>query len=617
MKITSTKKLIIILLTLICALAVGLGVMWSAAETPSALSATAASAASAEDGAEPDEAELPEEEFEEKEYEEYDPAYDEGELRIIADILGHDYKIVNFYAHAFGKSVDDIYEMLKAEPEDSEEELYPDEAAFEGEEDPGEMTNAQAGAQQISNLMQSYAERKWYVDEAYEDEDWFISPDEANTYATYYVAYALPINSLNSYLSFAKNGEPITATTETNLWGSTAYALGHYNQFIGGGKRLGDQRLFHYWFVWLDPGDEFTLGIRNYANRNQVIVGAQDAPSFFDTYLTYTNPAFYRGYGSYSYWFNNPNISYTDPNWNADVADGTNWISKDPYKRSLKWYREEYHSDIAPSTAFLSKSTTTTANGGWSYLRISGDAPSGVYYLRHYLPYNTGNGAFFGGNAQNWTTSDSNMIFGGYSPFSTTWVYTTQCSYYFQFKVIVKRSSIEQPVMKFDDGVSSSRDKREVTYNGEDQTMVFEKDWGPGRITYKLYQFSDETNKWYRYDDINKIWYEQDGNTVGTDKYKWVPASNNWQEYDPTTKKWVTAAVQPDPLPFTKPGIWLVSRPTIGSGKQGDMTVAAQECGKYKVTLAPFNLWKLDGTNTVLERDFIINKIEMRRPELI
>ena len=64
MKITSTKKLIIILLTLICALAVGLGVMWSAAETPSALSATAASA---EDGAEPPEAELPEEESEEKE----------------------------------------------------------------------------------------------------------------------------------------------------------------------------------------------------------------------------------------------------------------------------------------------------------------------------------------------------------------------------------------------------------------------------------------------------------------------------------------------------------------------------------------------------------------------
>ena len=63
MKITSTKKLIIILLTLICALAVGLGVMWSAAETPSALSATAVSV---EDGAEPDEAELPEEESEEK-----------------------------------------------------------------------------------------------------------------------------------------------------------------------------------------------------------------------------------------------------------------------------------------------------------------------------------------------------------------------------------------------------------------------------------------------------------------------------------------------------------------------------------------------------------------------
>ena len=362
MKITSTKKLIIILLTLICALAVGLGVMWSAAETPSALSATAASA---EDGAEPDEAELPEEESEEKEYEEYDPAYDEGELRIIADILGHDYKIINFYAHAFGKSVDDIYEMLKAEPEDSEEELYPDEAAFEGEEDPGEMTNAQSGAQQISNLMQSYAERKWYVDEAYEDEDWFISPDEANSFTSYYIAYALPHDS-ESYVSFSKNGEAMQATSETNLWGSSAYALGVYDQYIGGGKKVGDGRCFSYWFVWLDPGDELTMGVCNYANRNQVIVGAQDAPSFFDTYLTYKNPAFYSTathlQGSYSYWFNNPNITYTDPNWNADVADGTNWISRDPYKRSLKWYRDEYHSDIAPSTAFLSKSTTTTAH---------------------------------------------------------------------------------------------------------------------------------------------------------------------------------------------------------------------------------------------------------------
>ena len=245
MKITSTKKLIIILLTLICALAVGLGVMWGAAETPSALSATAASA---EDGAEPDEAELPEEESEEKEYEEYDPAYDEGELRIIADILGHDYKIVNFYAHAFEKSVDEIYEMLKAEPEDSEEDLYPDEAAFEGEEDPGEMTNAQAGAQQISNIMQSYAERKWYVDEAHEDEDWFISPDEANTYATYYVAYGLPADR-NQYVSFLKNGETMQFTNETNLWGSSAYALGIYDQTIGGGKRVGDGRFFSYWFV--------------------------------------------------------------------------------------------------------------------------------------------------------------------------------------------------------------------------------------------------------------------------------------------------------------------------------------------------------------------------------
>ena len=109
MKITSTKKLIIILLTLICALAVGLGVMWSAAETPSALSATAASA---EDGAEPDEAELPEEESEEKEYEEYDPAFDEARLRALAEELQIDFAVVNFYAHANNISVQEMEDQL-------------------------------------------------------------------------------------------------------------------------------------------------------------------------------------------------------------------------------------------------------------------------------------------------------------------------------------------------------------------------------------------------------------------------------------------------------------------------------------------------------------------------
>ena len=248
MKITSTKKLIIILLTLICALAVGLGVMWSAAETPSALSATAASAASAEDGAEPDEAELPEEESEEKEYEEYDPAYDEGELRIIADMVGQDYKLVNFYAHVMGMTVEDLYAAINAEVDAGEE----GEAIDHTEEtETEELTGTQRLSQEISQTTQLYGSGKFFYsgNEDIEEEDWFIAPDEVSTYAKWHVEYGMYVNG--NYLTASK---PVT--TETQLWGSSNYTLGYYTQYIGGAKRFGAGRAFSFYFVWLDPGEE-------------------------------------------------------------------------------------------------------------------------------------------------------------------------------------------------------------------------------------------------------------------------------------------------------------------------------------------------------------------------
>ncbi len=216
MKITSTKKLIIILLTLICALAVGLGVMWSAAETPSALSATAASA---EDGAEPDEAELPEEESEEKEYEEYDPAYDEGELRIIADMVGQDYKLVNFYAHVMGMTVEGLYAAINAEVDAGEEIDSDAETITET------MSGAQKLASEISELVSAYGSGKLYYtgSEEIEDEDWFLPPDDVSTYATYYVDYGMFTSG-----NYTTASKPVT--DETQLWGSPAYTLGYYSQ---------------------------------------------------------------------------------------------------------------------------------------------------------------------------------------------------------------------------------------------------------------------------------------------------------------------------------------------------------------------------------------------------
>ena len=429
------------------------------------------------------------------------------------------------------------------------------------------------------------------------------------------VDYAITSGTINSVAASSSKGTK-TITNEVELWGSSAYVLGGqtgYQRFIGGGKALAAGRLFSYWWVWLEPGEEFTFTIKNPFVMGSVGIGAQDAGQFFETYLTTQNPNFYNGQGSnYGGWFGQD----ANGDWVRDTNNGT--------KGTLQEYQEKYHSDITPTTEFMSKSAYNKASGYLNKIVISGDAPSGVYYLQYNYPRagSTWNCGFFGGYGTPWQGgSGSNGYWGGtYNPNGGSGP-AAQWSNFYQFKIIVNRSSIEKPVMKFDDGVNSDRTKREVTYNGDAQTIAFEGDWGSGLSTALSYEYSDPltggTGRYYRNTVAKNVytWYQLEETT--NKEYKW--SGTAWQEYNgsawvDTTSTLINTAAPP--IPNRALNITLTGRPARGSGTKGDMTYSATECGKYKILVSPFNKWT-DGTSTTLAYDFVINKIKLQRPSLI
>ena len=112
MKITGTKKFLILFITLICAIAVGLGIMLAGPNNSASAKEvqTVAENPEAQDGDKltpPDSASVEDEELSETE-EEYDPRFDEFELRTLAEQMNLDYELVNFYAHATDTGVAEL-----------------------------------------------------------------------------------------------------------------------------------------------------------------------------------------------------------------------------------------------------------------------------------------------------------------------------------------------------------------------------------------------------------------------------------------------------------------------------------------------------------------------------
>ena len=584
MRITGTKKLLIILFAVICAVAAGIGVLY--AKPSSAFADAAVTSADAvgsaegdcllEDGSSDAASDVGNAaegdsslalrmtgagEGYDAEEEQYDGKYDEVEMRALADKMGVKYEILNFYAHAMEASIDELATIFNEEGEDF--------------------------TKLINQFIEGYAEGEviYEGEEDIEGEDWFLSPDDASNYVgSYWICY-----SYQPGISVFQTSKP--QSTETGLWGSPAYTLGRYSYYLGGMKNMPAGRNFHYFWVWLDPGESYSISINNAIYYASVTLGAERADSFIKEKIL----------GSFY-------TQRSDGKWYSKYGDTNKTV-------------DDYYSDITPTAEFLTSNKATGENARCT-LNISGDAPSGVYYLQFNAGQGTGAPMISGMESIHWSTSSSwynRCRYNAYNAgidgdnYSTTWWY--------QVRVIVMRNSIEQPVMKFDDGVNSDRTKREVTYNGEAQTIAFEGDWGSGLSTTKAYEYSDPltggTGRYYRNTVANNVytWYQLEETT--NKEYKW--SGTAWQEYNGsawvnTTSTLINTAAPP--IPNRALNITLTGRPARGSGTKGDMTYAATECGKYKILVSPFKEWT-DGTSSTLAYDFIINKIKLQRPSLV
>ena len=211
MKITGTKKLIILLLSLVCAVAVGLG--WGMFSGQDALAATASSdtdenTKSAED-TQPNVEDISED------------YYDEAILREVAAMTEIDYDLVNFYAHSHEANAGLMLADTKKDVEGVKQEL----ATFLKDYSTGDLVNENSEI---------------------EDEDWYVAPDEVSKYATIY-----RLGLADMWTSYFTSKSFITQ--ESQYGGLNGFTMGNYVRWPGnfhGG--FGEADRFLYTWAWVN-----------------------------------------------------------------------------------------------------------------------------------------------------------------------------------------------------------------------------------------------------------------------------------------------------------------------------------------------------------------------------
>ena len=210
MQITGTKKLIIILLSTVCAFAAGLGVLFGGGVGAEALSADGGTVSSVTDEkvdgysatdklyAEIENAgnadgisdtqnqQSDERETEDTAESEYDERYDEGVILEIAERLNVDVKLINMYLRAKEIDARDILAQLEEDkdtventPEYEVQVVAPGEEAEEPEYEP---LNGDIILEEIDEFKNEYEAGAISLDEEAEDEDWYVAPDEISSY---------------------------------------------------------------------------------------------------------------------------------------------------------------------------------------------------------------------------------------------------------------------------------------------------------------------------------------------------------------------------------------------------------------------------------------------------
>ncbi|MDE6442179.1 MAG: hypothetical protein K2L12_05465, partial [Clostridia bacterium] len=546
MKITGTKKLLIIFLTLVCALTAGLfGVLFKGNNMPASAETSVVNADNADDGVqdggedklvEPSQTPLEEAADEEQSEEqvveepEYDETYDEGYLHDAAELTGIRYDVLNLFAHVCEVPARTILENAEKNPEEVVEV--------------------------VTSFAESYQKGEIYNDDSsVEEEDWFVAPDQMGTFG-YLVG--LQTEWVDYYTS------KTSITTDDRYWGVTGFTMGNYWHHSPRNTTTAGQHFYYTW-AWVEEGEEYEFGLKSHCAYGWVRTEAQKADTFFNTYLK-------------GFWFT------------ANSSAPGGYVGSDPNATSYNQYLEDYYTNTAPSTSYMKCSSGhnitsnsssvigsnySTARAGYDIkMKVSADAPTGVYKMRFYAFYNSTNywvctWANLRGTSNNsgwnWGTCDS--AFGDNST-----------SYYCDYIVILRRLPTSELSVELDSiNVSADRLSKTEEYNGQPQSISLANDWGAGLINYSLYK----------------------------------------SVLDPVTN---TYSLQP----ATSTDIWFVSRPAIGSGTKGLMVFNAKDVGEYVIRTRSFRYNSstgLDewggGSTSELEFRFIITPIYVQKPTLL
>ena len=254
MRITGTKKIIIILLALSCVLATGVGVMFKRAEAPSVSYAQerVVEEERAESGREDASADSAADEGAQEEEEEYDERYDEGVLNSIADRTGIKFEYVDFYARSMEITAAELEEFVDTDLQTTAETIL----AFNNDYEAGYID------------LDAKQDRKSAA-----SDDMLLPPDGTGEYASGYtegLQTALPIEKISA-------SKPIT--NETELWGSSAYTIFGSDHWGNQRNNLAAGEAGRYYFVWLEPGESYTFSVYDAIGHSSVTYGAYDDTS--------------------------------------------------------------------------------------------------------------------------------------------------------------------------------------------------------------------------------------------------------------------------------------------------------------------------------------------------
>lgn len=552
MKITGAKKLSIILLSLGCSVAAGLGVLFSGAfsTAPVSYAQTAPHAIIGEE---------------------------EDVLAEFSQMSGISERDIKFYANSNGLSVEAFYQYYLHDKTTAENE--------------------------IMQFLNGYAQGNYTRQDDISNEDWYLAPDEVGNYNQIWSSgtmVGIPTVWTEYYTSKS------FITTEEFYWRESGFQWGHMLRAPLDGwasKPSNYEKDFDVlpgvcidsrWLwdiVWLDEGEQFEFGVKSVLNCGSKGAGAMPVEYFLDTYLS-EKPAAVYDYGT-----NHNNVGVWGlaghtfgGNWQAFTDGDAATLPDDndlaPFEPTSFTtcgtrgdYKDEFGSTIKPNdkggnynfgnSSFYSWAPDSLQSGnakaGVHKLRVSKDAPSGVYFMAFDNPVYPGvsKATWYGGLHTQWV--GNGKLATDYN--SVNWYGWQGWSIRQHYAVMVCRKGVSKPQAAYGAGVSSDLTSKTVDYTGEPQEFVLKGDWGPGLSTVKLEEWNKNTSTWV---DVTA----GGGNvTIG-------------------------------------------SRPAAGAGIKGETAFTATNAGKYRITYTPFRNWT-DGSQTPAEYNFEIKPMKLDMTKIV